>query len=84
MGRVVRFRQRDRSWWTRGLRGKGVAAFLCGIKLLLPYVDTCKLNRDGVMQCYNGGKLLDVSTEQDSFCHAIITVFLESIVTLSL
>ena len=84
MGRVIRFRQRDRSWWARGLWGKDVAAFLCGIKLLLPYVDTCKLNGDGVVQCYKGGKLFDVSTEQDAFCHVIITVFLESIVTLSL
>ena len=63
MGRVVRFRQRDRSWGTRGLRSKDVAAFLCGIKLLLPYVDICKLDRDGVMQCYEGEELLDVSTE---------------------
>ena len=63
MGRAVHFRQRDRSWWTRGLWSKNIAAFLCGIELLLPYVDTCKLDRDGVMQCSKGGKLLAVSSE---------------------
>ena len=63
MGRIVRFCQRGRSWWARGLWSKDIAAFLRGIKLLLPYVDTCKLDRDGVMQCCKGEKLLAVSSE---------------------
>ena len=84
MGRVVRFCERARSWWTRGLWSKDIAALLRGIELLLPYVDTCKLNRGGVMQCYKGGKLLGVSSKRGEFGHVVITVFLESIVTFSL